>query len=91
MTRGNINVVTRAQKHRDKIVLERVKTVRGYIIKSPKGDVLAEPKDAKELLAALKIAGGAETDLILDELVEALKDHSKLDAGLLDRLSSQSK
>lgn len=90
MTRGSdMNFMTRAHMTRDKIIKERVKGVRNYEVEDNAG-VVFTPTNGEELLRAVKIAGASEVDLVLDDILEALKDHSKLSEGLAKNFNTQS-
>lgn len=85
--RGQINFFKRAQDIQERIVKERVLEVKNYAVQDESGDVFT-PKNGEDLLKAVLLVGAAEAEVI-DDIVEALKDASKLDEGLLKNLKLQ--
>ena len=91
ITRGReINAVDRAVNLRDRIIIKRVLEVRNYAVLNKKTGKVFEATDGTSLIAAVNIAGGSEVDLVLDDIVQACKNHSKLEEGILENLASQS-
>lgn len=85
-TKGaKFNSVDRAVKHRDSVVSSRVLEVYGY--EAPDGH---SPKDGGELCVDVRKSDGNEPDLVLDEIYQAIRDHSKLRDGLWDPSKSPS-
>jgi hypothetical protein len=79
--RGQINFYKRVQAIQERIVKERVIEVKNYAVEDKDGNVV-EPKNGEELLQAVLAVGAAEAEVI-DDIVEALKDASKLEEGLI--------
>lgn len=85
-----INVVTLTQTQQHRIIKQRVKRVRGLRITLPNEPPLV-PTTGAELLRVLGEHVDAESaDLLLNELIGALRDRSNLERGQLDLLRSQS-
>jgi hypothetical protein len=79
--RGQVNFYKRIQAIQERILKERVVEVKNYAVQDPEGNVFA-PKNGEELLQAVLAVGAAEAEVI-DDIVEALKDASKLEEGLI--------
>ena len=79
--RGQLNFYKRVQAIQERIVKERVLEVKNYTVQDSGGNVV-EPKNGAELLKAVLEVGAAEAEVI-DDIVEALKDASKLEEGLI--------
>ena len=76
--RGEINFMKRAQDIQERIITERVVEVKNYAVSNEDTGEVLEPKNGAELVKAIMVAGAGEVD-ILDDIIEALKDSSKLD------------
>jgi hypothetical protein len=79
--RGQVNFYKRVQDIQEKIIKERISEVKNYSIVKKDGTVFA-PANGAELLEAVLVVGAAEAEVI-DDIVEALKDSSKLDEGVV--------
>lgn len=79
--RGQVNFYKRVQDIQERIVKERVVEVKNYAVQGKDGSIL-EPKNGAELLEAVLLVGASEAEVI-DDIVEALKDASKLEEGLV--------
>jgi len=79
--RGQVNFYKRVQDIQEKIIKDRVTEVKNYTVMKPDKTVFA-PKDGKELLEAILLVGASEAEVI-DDIVEALKDASKLSEGII--------
>ena len=79
--RGQVNFYKRMQDIQEKIVSEKVTEVKNYSILKKDGTIFA-PSNGAELLEAVLLVGAAEAEVI-DDVVEALKDSSKLDEGVV--------
>ena len=80
-----INFMERAQQLQERIIKERVLEVKNYavMLESAEGkEEVFTPTNGKELLKAIMQAGASEA-IILDDIVEAMKDGSMLDEGTL--------
>ena len=87
ITRGRteVNFMKRAQETQEKILAEKVLEVEGYSIENPTtGDVIS-PTDGTSLVRAVLMAGAKEVE-ILDDILEAMKDASCLEEGILENL-----
>ena len=87
--RGEINFMKRAQSIQERIISDRVLEVKNYAISDETDGSVIEPKNGAELIKAIMAAGASEID-ILDDVIEALKDSSKLDEGMIENLRLQS-
>ena len=79
--RGQVNFYKRVQDIQEKIIKDRISEVKNYSIMKRDGTVFA-PSNGAELLEAVLVVGAAEAEVI-DDIVEALKDSSKLDEGVV--------
>ena len=79
-SRGQINVYKRIQDIQEKIIRTRVLEVKNYSICDVNGTTVT-PTNGKELLEAVLLVGASEAEVI-DDIVEALKDASRLDEGI---------
>ena len=79
--RGNVNFYKRIQDIQERIIKDRVQEVKNYSIVRSNGEIFA-PTNGGEPLEAVLLVGAAEAEVI-DDIVEALKDTSKLDEGVL--------
>ena len=79
--RGQVNFYKRVQDIQERIVKERVVEVKNYAVQCKDGSIL-EPKNGAELLEAVLLVGASEAEVI-DDIVEALKDASRLEEGLV--------
>lgn len=89
VTAGARNAARVANKLRERIIRERVERVEGYQVRNPKTGRAFEPKNGAELVQAVGMAGGTEPDLVLEDILAALRDHSRLEDGLPERLTSR--
>lgn len=80
-----VNFTERAQAHVKMIFERRVVSVRGYSIVHPKTGAKIEPKTGPELYTAIMDHGDDHETDIIDEIVAAVKDASKLREGLRER------
>lgn len=80
-TRGAQNFMAKLQKVRDDMISARVLEVHGYEIQISPEEILV-PRTGRELVEMIKKAPANEIDLVLGEVETALRDHSKLEAGL---------
>ena len=81
--RGQVNFYKRVQDIQERIVKERVVEVKNYAVQCKDGSIL-EPKNGSELLEAVLLVGASEAEVI-DDIVEALKDASRLEEGLVKK------
>jgi hypothetical protein len=79
-SRGNPNLALQIQKVRDEMIAKHVKEVHNYSIQV--GDEVLVPRTGAELVQMIKRAPAGELDLVFGDIEEALKKHSKLEAGL---------
>lgn len=79
--RGQVNFYKRVQDIQERIIKERVIEVKNYSVQDPEGTIFA-PKNGAELLQAVLLVGASEAEVI-DDIVEALKDASRLEEGLV--------
>jgi hypothetical protein len=79
--RGQVNVYKRIQDIQERIIRDRVLEVKNYAIAKQDGSIF-EPVNGKELLEAVLLSGAAEAEVI-DDIVEAMKDASRLEEGIL--------
>jgi hypothetical protein len=82
LTDGELNFVGRAQDTRDQLIEEYVSGVRNYEVELPNGDLFT-PTTGPDLTKAVKLAGGNEPEAVLDPIIGALVDSSKLNGGLV--------
>ena len=87
--RGEVNFLKRAQDVQEKIIKTRVLEVKNYGVRDAVTSDVFTPKDGAELLKAVLKSGASESEII-DDIIEALKDMSRLEEGLLGNLNSQS-
>lgn len=81
----DINFMERAQQLQERIIRDRVLEVKNYSVLLSDNDGKEElftPTNGKELIKAIMSAGASEV-AILDDVVEALKDSSTLEEGVL--------
>jgi len=86
--RGEVNFLKRAQETQEKIISEKVLDVKNYAVQNPSTGEILEPSDGASLVKAILLAGAKEVE-ILDDILEAMKDSSRLDEGLLGNLNLQ--
>lgn len=79
-----VNLAERGQDVRNRMLRACVVEIVGLELDAPDGSTV-EPRDADALIKALDHASPAVSEAILDELLEAIQDASKLRAGLLDK------
>ena len=79
--RGQVNFYKRLQDIQERIIKDRVQEVMNYSIVRPNGESFS-PSNGEELLEAVLLVGASEAEVI-DDIVEALKDTSKIDEGVL--------
>ena len=79
--RGQVNFYKRIQDIQERIIKDRVQEVKNYSIVRSNGEIFA-PTNGGERVEAVLLVGAAEAEVI-DDIVEALKDTSKLDEGVL--------
>lgn len=85
VTKGEgFNFVARGQAIADKAFIDHVHGVRGFDLA---GEV---PTNGKDLLDLLKRAPSAAAQVIIDDILEAIRDASVLKAGLLEQPGSPS-
>ena len=87
--RGEVNFLKRAQDVQERIIKTRVLEVKNYGVQDANTGKVFMPKDGAELLQAVLMSGASESEVI-DDIIEALKDMSRLEEGLLGNLSLQS-
>jgi len=80
-SRGQVNVYKRIQDIQERIIRDRVLEVKNYSVAKKDGTIF-EPTNGKELLDAVLLSGAAEAEVI-DDIVEAMKDASRLEEGIL--------
>ena len=80
-SRGQVNVYKRIQDIQERIIRDRVLEVKNYAVAKKDGSIF-EPTSGKELLEAVLLSGAAEAEVI-DDIVEAMKDASRLEEGIL--------
>jgi hypothetical protein len=90
MSGGKINFTERAQKLVENIFAKRVKWAKNYSIPHKRTKERLEPKNGAGLYRAIVENGDELECSIIDDIVEALKNHSHLRTGLLETLRSQS-
>jgi hypothetical protein len=81
----DINFMERAQQLQERIIRDRVLEVKNYsvLLSNDEGkEELFTPSNGKELVKAIMSAGASEV-VIFDDIVEALKDTSTLEEGIL--------
>lgn len=84
-TKGaSVNFVKRGQLIVERLFSNRVHAVEGYSIAGE------TPKDGAALYRAIMTHGDESEVAIIDDIVDAVKNASKLDDGLLEKLTSQS-
>ena len=81
-SRGAPNLALQIQKVRDDMLAKHVKEVHGYTITVSDTEETLCPTTGAELVQMIKRAPAGELDLVLGDIDEALKKHSKLEAGL---------
>lgn len=74
------NFLERAHTLIARLIATCVQDVKNYSVSDKDGNVF-EPKTGEELMQAILTAGASELP-ILDDIVEALKDRSRLEEGL---------
>jgi|TARA_A100001391_G_scaffold70347_2_gene44934 hypothetical protein len=82
---ADINFMERAQQLQERIIRDRVLEVKNYsvLLSNDEGkEELFTPSNGKELVKAIMSAGASEV-VIFDDIVEALKDSSTLEEGIL--------
>ena len=82
---ADINFMERAQQLQERIIRDRVLEVKNYSVLLSNDDGKEElftPSNGKELVKAIMSAGASEV-VIFDDIVEALKDSSTLEEGIL--------
>jgi len=82
---ADINFMERAQQLQERIIRDRVLEVKNYsvLLSNDEGkEELFTPSNGKELVKAIMSAGASEV-VIFDDIVEALKDTSTLEEGIL--------
>ena len=87
--RGEINFLKRAQDTQEKIISEKVLDVKNYSVLNPTTNEVLTPANGSDLVKAVLLAGAKEIE-ILDDILEAMKDASRLDEGVLENLKLQS-
>jgi hypothetical protein len=89
-TSAKINFAERAQTQVKSLLSSRVVSVHGYTVTHPKTGERVCPRNGAELYAAIMSYGDDKEASIIDEIVAAIKDVSKLKEGLREQLGSQS-
>jgi hypothetical protein len=89
-TTTKINFSERAQAHVKSVFEARVVRVYGYTIIHPKTGARICPRNGAELYAAIMDFGDDKEASIIDEIVSAIKDTSKLKDGLREQSGSRS-
>jgi len=88
-TGGKVNFNRRAWEMSDRIISERVLEVENYAVRDPDTEVVVSPKNGRQLVEALAKADPVERESVTDDIVEALKDSSKLRDGLVGNSNSR--
>lgn len=86
--KASVSAIKMAEDLRAEVISKKVLSVKGYEFPCPSTKKF--PKNGAELVETVYDAGGSEVDLVLDDIFNAILNHSTLNEGTLGNLKSQS-